>query len=331
MQRFQLVPSIAVDGDEFTSGFLGLDWLPSAEASANKRNYETAVLTILTGLMRTWTGWAVMTEIFGSPKKMVIRPYHPTPKDPFNAYAAAQDARASTIQGTPVAGGKGYGSATNNSTVITGQNFYAGYRIKIQGSRLGKPYAMHYKYRLDNPTKITLLAYSIPEFPDDSNQVKWEGDTGPISWIIEGSPGQPAAIGTGTGSDTEIRFSPNTFTAPGAPAGPGARPDEILLHEMVHGLRQMKGRAIFEQINGNPGMDNYEEFAAIVVSNVYRSELKIPQLRQDHHGFLPLTGPDTAAASFKTTYQQYLNDMAIEQPQLCRNLRRVPSAFNPFV
>jgi hypothetical protein len=100
---------------------------------------------------------------------------------------------------------------------------------------------------------------------------------------------------------------------------------------MVHGLRQMKGRAIFEQINGNPGMDNYEEFAAIVVSNVYRSELKIPQLRQDHHGFLPLTGPDTAAASFKTTYQQYLNDMAIEQPQLCRNLRRVPSAFNPFV
>ncbi len=77
--------------------------------------------------------------------------------------------------------------------------------------------------------------------------------------------------------------------------------------------------------------DVYEEFAAIVVSNVYRSELKITQLRQDHHGFLPLTGPDTAAASFKTTYQQYLNDMAIEQPQLCRNLRRVPSAFNPFV
>jgi hypothetical protein len=331
MQRFQLVPNIAVDGDEFTSGFLGLDWLPSAEASANKRNYETAVLTTLTGLIRTWTGWAVMTEIFGSPKKMVIRPYHPTPKDPFNAYAAAQDARASTIQGTPVAGGQGYGSATNNSTVITGQNFYAGYRIKIQGSRLGKPYAMHYKYRLDNPTKITLLAYSIPEFPDDSNQVKWEGDTGPISWIIEGSPGQPAAIGTGTGSDTEIRFSPNTFTAPGAPTGPGARPDEILLHEMVHGLRQMKGRAIFEQINGNPGMDNYEEFAAIVISNVFRSELKIPQLRKDHGGFLPLTGPDVVGASFKTTYQQYLNDMAIEQRQLCRNLRRVPSAFNPFV
>ncbi len=272
-----------------------------------------------------------MTEIFGCPKKMVIRPYHPSPQDPFNAYAAAQDVRAATMQGTPVAGGQGYASAINNSAVIAGKDFYAGYRIKIQGTRGGKSYAMSYKYRLDNPTKITLLAYSIGDFADDSNQVKWEGDTGSVSWIIEGSSGQPAAIGTGTGSDTEIRFSPSTFTAPGAPTGPGVRPDEILLHEMVHGLRQMKGRAIFEQINGNPGMDNYEEFAAIVVSNVYRSELKIPQLRQDHHGFLPLTGPDTAAASFKTTYQQYLNDMAIEQPQLCRNLRRVPSAFNPFV
>jgi hypothetical protein len=91
---------------------------------------------------------------------------------------------------------------------------------------------------------------------------------------------------------------------------------------MVHGLRQMKGRAIFEQIN---------EFAAIVISNVYRSELRIPQLRKDHGGFLPLAGPDAVAATFKTTYQQYLTDMAIEQPQLCQNLRRVPGAFNPFV
>jgi hypothetical protein len=174
-------------------------------------------------------------------------------------FRTLRDEIAATMKGTPVAGGQGYGSVVSNSAVITGKDFYAGYRIKIQGTRVGKPYGMSYKYRLDNPTKITLLAYSIGDFADDSNQVKWEGDTGAVSWIIEGSSGQPAAIGTGTASDTEIRFSPSTFTAAGAPTGPGARPDEILLHEMVHGLRQMKGRAIFEQINGNPGMDNYEE------------------------------------------------------------------------
>jgi hypothetical protein len=161
--------------------------------------------------------------------------------------------------------------------------------------------------------------------------VKWEGDTGSISWIIEGSPGRPAVIGEGTGSDTEIRFSPNTFAAPGAPTGPGAKPDEILLHEMVHGLRQMAGRAVFEQVAGNPGMDNYEEFAAIVISNVYRSESGIAQLRKDHAGFSPLTGPETAAATFKSTYETYLSNMGVEQFQLCQNLRRVRCAFNPFV
>ena len=53
MQHFQLVPSIALDGAEFTSGFLGLDWLPSAQAAADKRNYETGVLMIVSGLIRT--------------------------------------------------------------------------------------------------------------------------------------------------------------------------------------------------------------------------------------------------------------------------------------
>jgi hypothetical protein len=200
-----------------------------------------------------------------------------------------------------------------NSKVITGQSFYAGYRIKIQGTRLGKPYSMTYKYRLDSPTQITLLVYSIGDFPDDSFDVKWEGDTGTVSWIIEGSAGRPAEVGTGTGSDTVIRFSPGTFSAPGAPTGPGTRPDEILLHEMVHGTRQMKGRAVFEQVTGNPGMDNYEEFAAIVISNVYRSEMKLLQLRKDHAGFAPLTGPDVDAATFKTTYEHYLSSMLIEQ------------------
>jgi hypothetical protein len=30
MQQFRAVPNLPVDGDEFTSGFLGLDWFPLA-------------------------------------------------------------------------------------------------------------------------------------------------------------------------------------------------------------------------------------------------------------------------------------------------------------
>jgi hypothetical protein len=143
--------------------------------------------------------------------------------------------------------------------------------------------------------------------------------------------GQPRIIGTGTGSDVLIRFSSTTFTGPGAPTGPGSSPDEILLHEMIHGLRQMQGRFVREAVTGNPGMDNYEEFAAITISNVYRSEKNLPQLRTDHRGFTALTGPTANVATFKLTYQSFLLHMDVEQPRLCQNLRQISCAFNPFI
>jgi hypothetical protein len=331
MQPFNLIPNLLVDGNELAPVTPGGP-PPSPAALTAKTNYETGVIAILTGLIRTWTGWAVLTEVFGQRKKMFVRPYQPTPLNgPFNATAGALNVQAATMAGTTAAGGQGFGSATKNSRVVTGTRFYQGFRIKLEGVILGQRYANSFKFHLDSPTQVTLLAYSTASFGDDSFDVKWEGDTGPVTWTIEGGPTQPPVVGTGTGSDTEIRFSPGTFAAPGAPTGPGAQPDEIFLHEMVHGLRQMAGRAVFEQVAGNPGMQNYEEFAAIVISNVYRSERGIAQLRQDHLGFNPLTGPETAAATFKTKYQSYLLDMGIEQPQLCRNLQKVVCAFNPFV
>lgn len=331
MQHYKKVPNISVDGGEFTSGILGLDWFPSSQASAQKSNYESGVVSILDKLLTRRTGWAVLTEIFYTKgEKMVIRPYHPSPGREFNATARALDRKAATLKGTSVGGGQGFGTATKNSPVVAGADFYQGYRIKIEGRRLGQPYSMSFKYRLNSPTQITLSAFTS-SFGDQTSGAMWDGDTGPITWVIEGTAGAPPETGAGTGSDTEIRFSPSTFTGPKAPTGPGATPDEILLHEMVHGLRQMAGRAVFEEVNGNPGMQNYEEFAAIVISNVYRSELGIAQLRADHIGFNALTGPDTAPASFKTTYNQYLNDMSVEQPRLCGHLRQVSCTFNPFI
>ena len=71
---------------------------------------------------------------------------------------------------------------------------------------------------------------------------------------------------------------------------PGVGKDEILLHEMVHGLRQLRGTTDSHKPADAPNMDTVEEFMAIVVSNVYRSELNRPGLRADHHGFAPLPG-----------------------------------------
>lgn len=144
------------------------------------------------------------------------------------------------------------------------------------------------------------------------------------------APGQPRVTGTGTGSDTIVRYSPTTFQ-PGSvcSTGPGATADEILLHEMIHGVRHMAGRAVREQVVGNPGMTNYEEFVAIVVSNIYRSERGLTQLRRDHAGFNVLNDATTDPAVFHTTYRTYFGHFWVEQQRLFDNLRRARCTFNP--
>lgn len=206
--------------------------------------------------MNTWTGWAIITEIYYMHRQMTVRPYVPTPQTgQFNATATPTDLAADTLRDTLALDPSG----------------------NLQG------------------------------------------------------PGQQRTVGTGIGGDTIINFSPRIFRAPGFPIGPGASSDEILLHEMIHGIRQMMGRSVREAVTVNLGMDNYEEFAAITITNVYQSELRIAQLRKDHHGFAPLTGPTTNVSTFKATYQQWLSYLDVEQPRLCQNLRQVNCAFNPFV
>ncbi|MGC2657904.1 MAG: M91 family zinc metallopeptidase [Bryobacteraceae bacterium] len=255
MRTYHDVPNIKIDGDEYTSGFLGLDWAPSKDAKIQKQRYETDINAALERLANTWTGWAIITEIYYTQRQMVICPYHPTPQTgQFNAYAKPVDVKAATMKDTTA---------------------------------------------LDDHGKLP--------------------------------PKDQRIVGTGTGSNTIVRFSSTTFTGAGAPTGPGTSPDEILLHEMIHALRQMQGRMVRESVAGNPGMDNYEEFAAITISNIYRSEKGNTTLRADHWGFNPLTGPTVASSVFKSTYLSYLAHMNIEQPRVCQNLRQAKCAFNPFL
>jgi nucleoid-associated protein YgaU len=107
-------------------------------------------------------------------------------------------------------------------------------------------------------------------------------------------------VGTGTGGgvNVEVHFSPELFAAG---AGPASDPDDILLHEMVHGLREMQGE--FDQVptaTQDYLYDNDEEFVAIVTSNIYVSEKKGPNavLRKDHHGNNPLPAAESTSDGF---------------------------------
>jgi hypothetical protein len=53
---------------------------------------------------------------------------------------------------------------------------------------------------------------------------------------------------------------------------PGSLPDTVLLHEMIHGLRQIQGRDNKWPMTGSVrDYENEEEFLAIQITNVYTS------------------------------------------------------------
>src|SRR5262249_36205370 len=78
-------------------------------------------------------------------------------------------------------------------------------------------------------------------------------------------------LGTGNGSDFHVPFDAMDWWGPHQ--APGLFADEVLLHELVHGLRMTRGQS--DPIPFNPGpkqrYGTTEEFDAVVVSNIYRS------------------------------------------------------------
>jgi hypothetical protein len=165
-----------------------------------------------------------------------------------------------------------------------------------------------------------------------------------------GGPNQNKPIagvtGDGTGSDTVVKFTPAMWVTSDVTAafgsanaaGPGVKKDEILLHEMIHGMRQMTGTSRCGATPDNPGLDTIEEFMAIVISNIYRSELRLSDLRKDHRGFLALEADLTDPQKFidkdkdkATSNHKRLLQLKSEHPDLCNNLKKVPAVFNPFV
>ena len=137
------------------------------------------------------------------------------------------------------------------------------------------------------------------------------------------------APGTGKGSDVEIRYTPWLFN-PSAGGGPGmVDPDEVLLHEMLHGLREMFG--VFMPGTKTQRFDTSEEFVAILVTNIYRSETGRTGLRADHSFNSTLSPALSDPAAFATTFRSDLLLMQGENPNLFFKLKGLRTmSFNPI-
>jgi hypothetical protein len=143
-----------------------------------------------------------------------------------------------------------------------------------------------------------------------------------------------------------IEFSPATFATTVTVAGvrmpnyaalinPGFRPDQVLLHELVHA-----GRVVGHQVNTikltglMAAYDNEEEFFAVVVANIYMSEKGVPVtfLRASHRLTGVLSSAKTASEVFLFADDNYrlIEKFCAQHPTLSTMLKDVQAPFNPI-
>src|SRR5262249_50774702 len=138
-------------------------------------------------------------------------------------------------------------------------------------------------------------SYSLVIIPDDPSNKKFTKDNAaeqpdnPADGTATAMPlldsnGKPiGGSGMGTGTNATIFYRPEAwgvFGTASTAAAPSNRPDEVLLHEMVHAARDMKGVSYLLPMA--KGYENEEEFLAIVITNVYLSEKGQTALAADH-------------------------------------------------
>ena len=208
---------------------------------------------------------------------------------------------------------------------------------------------------------VTLGPERQPLFPDKSDANAHAEAVDPVAGTIAGGttdhPQNPPVPGTGAGSDSVLKFTAQDWEPSSATASLKAA-DETLFHELVHAFRQMSGLedsfpldAPFEVLRRGGGTvtqlmtqttatrpnkhsqiyNEYEEFVAILLTNIYRSENKRIGLRRDHLGDAgELAYPLTNARNFLTVWRPQIERLCGEMHLLCNQLAAVECQFNPI-
>jgi len=125
----------------------------------------------------------------------------------------------------------------------------------------------------------------------------------------------------------EIRFSPDAIRNA---LGPGAAPDEILFHEMIHVLE--RGASNYKDARDGSFKFDDADFNTINATNVYAAEGgDTKRLRKDHQGFdnLPVPFSNDSGKMFLYFWSNFLKADG-NNSKLYGALRNSPAAWNPY-
>lgn len=193
----------------------------------------------------------------------------------------------------------------------------------IESSRSGKIFLRH----LDNVggnNGIVIMPASL--FPT-TNHGRLQNATWPTRKKDSYEKGNTVRgsthLGTGQGSPVKISFQ----LRGGNHCSVFGNKDEVLLHELVHATRATTGTQRNIQMRN---YDRFEEFLAITITNIYRSERRLPL--RDGHGCDRMVED---IAGFRHTYRLHLARLKqdVKNEALYRNLGAIPASlvsWNPF-
>jgi hypothetical protein len=127
-----------------------------------------------------------------------------------------------------------------------------------------------------------------------------------------------AAKGEGGGSSVDIYFTPRRHRG-------RESADEVLLHELLHATRKVRGVLYRMPMTG--GYGNQEEFLAVLVANMYRSEKKSTDLFNYHGG--SIDAAKFLDSNLSPPIRTVIAGLRTAQPSLYAALARVQATFNP--
>jgi hypothetical protein len=127
-----------------------------------------------------------------------------------------------------------------------------------------------------------------------------------------------AGFGTGRGSDVRLNYTPWRFSKALQPV--------VLIHEMVHAAEQQRGVSYLNTVH-SACFDTVGEFDAIVVENIYRSEIGM-ELAKDHHRKYPMSG--NRMLPQEGELKARLESFRARMPHLTRALAQIRVNFNPL-
>jgi|SRR5215475_1216296 len=141
-------------------------------------------------------------------------------------------------------------------------------------------------------------------------------------------------VSTLTDVASTINFSPSKWGRDGKPGslgfrGPGSDADEVLFHELVHGLRSRTGVDIPKSdLDDDCASD--EEFVAIVITNIYLAEKGETALRGSNDAFSAMRRPRDFLGNAQ--HVRLLRAFRESQPELFAALADIPESkawWNP--